>query len=266
MPRRRISAMNVSAVNHARRRWLGKCSRSAAVLARHSRFGKRHEQVRIAEIAVVFRDLVLPHEMVAKGVQGEFRQRAMILVQIVAAMGQNERRTIVAFEIFERLLDAGELGRKEAVAEAVHAHRRFAAAERAEKSAGTPLRFGPAFVIAAEDDPAHLRAGPFAEQPQQQSAAADLDVVGMSAEAQEPQIAAAAVETELQHRLAQRRACSSNGSAPSRSRRLAGRGAGTGCAAPSGRRHTIHGASPLACSASSDCRSLNVSMQRQNPS
>src|SRR5579883_3148468 len=84
------------------------------------------EQVGVAEIAVIFDDLVLPDEMVAEGVVGELGDQAMVLMQIIAVMREDQRRLIGTLQRLEALLDLGVLRREEAVAEVVHRDRRLA--------------------------------------------------------------------------------------------------------------------------------------------
>ena len=53
---------------------------------------ERHEQIRLAEVAVVFRNFVLKYEMIPKRVPGQFRQQAMVLVRVVAIVSENKIR------------------------------------------------------------------------------------------------------------------------------------------------------------------------------
>ena len=53
---------------------------------------KRHEDTRLSHVAIVFRNLVLQNQMVAKGVPGQFRDKAMILMRIFAVMSEDQIR------------------------------------------------------------------------------------------------------------------------------------------------------------------------------
>src|SRR5436190_529495 len=67
--------------------------------------GHRHVNIRSAEVAVVFWNFVLEHEMTPERVPGEIRQHAMILVSIVAKMRQDEIGFELAPGLFERGFD-----------------------------------------------------------------------------------------------------------------------------------------------------------------
>src|SRR6516162_8653365 len=53
---------------------------------------ERHKQIRLAEVAVVFRNFVLKYQMIPKRVPGQFRHQAMVLMRVVAVVSQNEVR------------------------------------------------------------------------------------------------------------------------------------------------------------------------------
>src|SRR6185369_13900275 len=77
--------------------------------------GERHVDARRAEIAVPFRNFVLEHQRAAKGLPGELGDEAMVLVQVVALVGEHEVGRDVARERGEVLFDLRPYERKEAV-------------------------------------------------------------------------------------------------------------------------------------------------------
>src|SRR6185437_6425756 len=63
------------------------------------------------------------------------------------------------------------------------------------------LGLATAFLLAAEHDPAHGERRALADEAQDGAAAADLDIIGMSAEAQQAERLVAGREAELEHPL-----------------------------------------------------------------
>jgi hypothetical protein len=117
--------------------------------------------------------------VVPKRVPGQLAREAVILVQIVAGVGEHEVGLGQLLQPFERLFDrAAEVG-EEAVAEVVHDDLCTGLAEERGRAL-------PGLVLAAaggrENDPGHLEAGDAAREREQGRAAADLDVVGVAPE------------------------------------------------------------------------------------
>jgi hypothetical protein len=78
----------------------------------------RYERRRIAEIAVVFRNFLLEHEVITKGVVGEFGQEPVVLMSVALPVSQDQRRIKVAFDGLEAILDIGTLEGEITVAKA----------------------------------------------------------------------------------------------------------------------------------------------------
>src|SRR5690349_17338374 len=77
-------------------------------LALDQRFVQRHEDVRRAQVAIVLRDLVLEDPMIAKRVPGELGDRAMVLVQILPPVGEDQIGCDGALEGLELVLDLSD--------------------------------------------------------------------------------------------------------------------------------------------------------------
>src|SRR5690349_22884104 len=107
----------------------------------------------------------------------------MILVSIVARVRENEIRSRILLERFEKILDLGRVGKKP-IPEAEHCDSRASAA--VEKETRRAARFPFSFGIAAEHDPTHLDCRIRLEQPEDCSTAANFDVVGMGADEEHP--------------------------------------------------------------------------------
>ena len=56
-----------------------------------------HEEVRVTKVALVFRDLVFGDEVVTEGVPRKFRDRAVVLVLVVTAVGEHHVRATTGF-------------------------------------------------------------------------------------------------------------------------------------------------------------------------
>ena len=142
-----------------------------------------YEEIRIAEITVVFRNFVFEHEVIAKGVESKLGQQSMVLMSVALPMGQDERRIEIAFDGLEAVLDVGDLGGEISVAEPKHLDLFL---RHTLKDGGRAVaRLGPTLVIAAENDPSHDETGHLVSDAQNGSAAADLDVVGVGTQAKQ---------------------------------------------------------------------------------
>src|SRR5439155_14763684 len=53
-------------------------------------FGKRHEKIRLPQIGVVLWNLVFENEMVAESIPGEFREQAVVLMEIMPEMSKDQ--------------------------------------------------------------------------------------------------------------------------------------------------------------------------------
>src|SRR5260221_7385308 len=82
--------------------------------------GQRDEEAGIAEIAIVFRNFVLEHEVVPEGVVGKLGQEPVVLMSITLHVGQDQRRIEIAFEGLEMVLDLSALEREVPVAASHH--------------------------------------------------------------------------------------------------------------------------------------------------
>ena len=137
------------------------------------------------EVAVVLGDLVLEDEVVAKRVPDELGDRAVILMG-VGSRGAEDQVGLEArfFSLSNSLLDRRELRGEESVAEPLDDDPR--ARRAVEKEGRGPARLAGPLGVALKTTQS-TSAFRFGEQPQDRAAAADLDVVGVRAEAQQAQ-------------------------------------------------------------------------------
>ena len=82
----------MSASNQSLERWVAKWREQQLDLALEHRGAERHVEVRLAEVAVPLGDLVLEDQVVAERVPGQLADLAVVLVRVVAAVGEDRRR------------------------------------------------------------------------------------------------------------------------------------------------------------------------------
>ena len=186
MPRNRAIATKVSVENQLRPRWLAKWCADGVDLPLELCLGQGYEEIRIAEIAVVFRNFVFEHEVIAEGVVSKLGQQPVVLMSVALPVGQDERRIEIAFDGLEAVLDVGALGGEIPIAEPKHLDllSQKHAQERRPRCSAPRSRAG---SIAAENDPSHDEIGYLGSDAQNGSAAADLDVVGVGTQAKQLQ-------------------------------------------------------------------------------
>ena len=93
-------------MNQCLSRWLAKCRTSSSAFLCATHLVDRDEDVWLAEIAVVLRDLVLEDQVVAERVPGQVARRAVILVEVASGVREDDVRIDLALERLEEVLDA----------------------------------------------------------------------------------------------------------------------------------------------------------------
>src|SRR6185437_5887533 len=142
-----------------------------------------HVNVRGHQIALELRNLVFEHQVIAEGVPGQFREQAVVLVAIVAGMGEHHIGSDPAPQALESLLEGVEGGRKVTIAEIeqFEIHFRGLPQKRACRRAAL---LGPG-ATGGKDGPykagARIALRPQSEGP----TAADLNVIAVSADTQD---------------------------------------------------------------------------------
>src|SRR5689334_5264687 len=207
---------------------------------------ERNEEVGRSHIAVVLRDLILQNHVVPEGVPGQLRDQAVVLMRILAVMGEDEIRRDLPLQLLEHRLDlAADVGQK-AVRESLQEQKLQAFGTGKQRSG--PARLLLPFSDSAEYHPVELAVGILPGQLENGPPAPDFNVVGMASEAQDLQRPpAGAVQAELDH------APAVMATTPSGDR-------------PAPFSQTFQGAEASAFSSSRRCLSLNVSMHCQKPS
>lgn len=123
--------------------------------------------------------------MLPEQLAGKRADQAMVLMRVAAPMSEDQRRIEPAPHPGETILYRRALEGEIRIAK-IEGLDIVLARIGEERLGGTP-HLRAANVIAAEDDPLHLRPGHFRQQPQQRAATADFYVVGMGAQAEKPQ-------------------------------------------------------------------------------
>src|SRR5256885_2389026 len=154
-------------------------------------------EIRLPQVAIRLGDLVLRNQVIAERLPGDVRDDPVILVAVVAAMGENHVRRERSLDRFEHLLDLAQGGGEVPVAELVDVY-------PAGSSPGQELAGAlPGLALAgssgtAKDDPMTVHVAPGGEQGEDRAATADLDVVGVRAKTKDTERARR--EGERQHR------------------------------------------------------------------
>src|SRR5262245_18669397 len=76
-----------------------------------------YKEVGGSDVAIVFRDLIFEDQVISKGVPSELRYQAVVLVQVLAVVGEDDIRGDRLLERLEELLYLGPQVRKETVLE-----------------------------------------------------------------------------------------------------------------------------------------------------
>src|ERR1035441_8215422 len=200
----------------------------------HLRAGKRHIGRRRAQVSLVLGDFVFQYQVIAECIPGQFSYDAVILVQIGTVMAEDQIRVWLLLQSLKHFLDRCILRREKAIAKTVHDHLGAVRTTQEAPGAGAKLALAPR--IRAKHDPGDI--GIVApQQRQSRPAAADIDVIAMRADRNDPQpLSTRAPFAEFD-----------------------------GSHAQGPLFHTIQGQAPRASSRSKVILSLNVSMHCQNP-
>src|SRR5271163_1502162 len=132
------------------------------------------------QIALVFGHFVFKDQVAAIRVPGQLGNESMILVSIIAPMGEDQVRISRPFEALELLLNPGEMSREEAVA--VVSSYDPGGNRLAQKAPGTGPQLLFALAVRAEHGPSHVSRAVAVKQGQQCPAASDVHIVAMGPE------------------------------------------------------------------------------------
>ena len=144
----------------------------------------RDEDVRSGQIAVVFRDLVFENEVIPPGVPGQLADESMILMEIMPIVREDDVRVDESLQVLEDVLDLATEVREEAVSKSMDDHVRPAC--RLQKDVPALPRLRLAHALRTQHDPRHLELRLCTCQRQQRGPTADLDVVRMRSDQEDP--------------------------------------------------------------------------------
>jgi hypothetical protein len=142
-----------------------------------------YEDCRIAEIPVIFGNLILKNEMIPEGIVGQLRNQPMILVSVFRPVGQDQRWIEVGFDRLEVVFDLGALEWEIPIAKTSDIDSRFSRPMKECSRALSGFRF--TNFGGAEDDPSHCQVRKLRNKTQHGSTAANLNVIGMGAQAKQ---------------------------------------------------------------------------------
>src|SRR5712692_230477 len=142
------------------------------------------EEIRRSEVAVELGNLVLEDELVAPGVPRQVGDQPVVLVEITAVVGEDQVGGELPLDRLEVVLDGGAHPGQVAVPVVADGHRRLLHAFQEGRRRGARLRRP--LPRGGEDDPSDLDVGALGGKAQHGPAAADLDVVRVRAEEEDP--------------------------------------------------------------------------------
>src|SRR4029434_6486030 len=102
---------------------------------------ERYEDIRRPEVAVVLGDLVFENELVSEGVPRELGDQPVVLMEVVAVVGEHEVRGSRTLELLEGLLDSRPVVRQEPITEFLDDDLGF------RRAAQEPLGAAPCLVL-----------------------------------------------------------------------------------------------------------------------
>jgi hypothetical protein len=162
-------------------------------------FVEVYEQIRLAQIAIILRDFVFQDKVLPEGVPGQVGKQSVILVPVVAAMGEDDVGAEPLFQILEVFLDFSRNVRKKTVAKMFYAYLFFSRTAQEGFTAADGLF--PAFPVRAEHHPIEFQGRVLLEPAQDGPAATNLDIVAMGAETEDSLRTGAIGEVERQHEV-----------------------------------------------------------------
>jgi hypothetical protein len=137
-----------------------------------------------AEITVIFGNFVFQNQVVPEGVPGEITNYPMVLVEIVAVMGENQIGFKMLFQLFKAQFDFFACRGEEAGGKILNDD--LLLFRLPQEQPGAFSCFPVAGWISAEDYPKKLKAFAAPNQPQDRSPATDFYVIRMRSQAKHP--------------------------------------------------------------------------------
>lgn len=151
-------------------------------LLRYISFAEGHEEIGMAEIAVVLGDLIFENEMIAEGVPGQLGQHPMVLVAVMAMVGENDIRGNLQLQRFEPVLDFTHGLREVTIPEIENGY--FRRPEGPEQLHRAVARFLFTLIASAEYHPVDVCSRRCFSQTHERSATANFNIVAMGADEQ----------------------------------------------------------------------------------
>ena len=185
MPRIRATARKQVGGEPGLARLGGEVLQEQVDLAIESRRREGGEEVGRSEIAVVLRDLVLQDEVVAPGVPGQLGDEPVILVPILPVVGEDEVRGELAASAPRTRLSPRRRSR-EGSRPGSPGRSTFAVVTPSRNAAADARASAARSGVAQKTTHSTSRLAVLGDEAQDRPAAADLDVVGVGAERQDP--------------------------------------------------------------------------------
>ena len=111
-----------------------------------------YEEIGGAQIAVILWNFILQDQVISKRIPGQLAHKAMILVQVVAAVGEDDVWGYILLKFFKIFFDLHADERKETISKTFHNY--TLVADLAEKRLGALLRFDDSlFLVGTQHHP-----------------------------------------------------------------------------------------------------------------
>lgn len=146
-----------------------------------NRLTQRDEEVRRAQVCIVFRDFIFQDQVVPKSVPGQIAHHAVVLVQIVSEVSKDNIRCKIFLEFLEAFFHGRADIREEPIPKRLHDD--CLPAHAPQEGVRATLRFLRALGIGTEHQPVKLNSVRVVDQAKDRPPAADLNIVAVRAEA-----------------------------------------------------------------------------------
>ena len=136
-----------------------------------------------SKVTVIFWDLVLQDEVISKGIPGQIREQAVVLVAILPVVGEDQIRFDLFLQLLKNFFDGRALEREKTVPEILNEYLRCAGP--LQQGADACLCLAASWRRTTEDHPVNLQTWKLANQFQYGAAATNFDIIGMRAKAED---------------------------------------------------------------------------------
>jgi hypothetical protein len=161
--------------------------------------GQRNVKIGASQVAVPLWDLVLQNQLTPEGVPGEVRHDAVILVPVIARVGEYNVRCELARDSLERVFNGRKIGGEVPITKSMESHRIIRGGP--EKFLSSASSLARSRIGGAPDDPSKFVTRGRLRQLGNRGSATYLDVIRVRAEAQDPKRSGTLLQAQPDQRL-----------------------------------------------------------------